>query len=151
MHVARLSGEARQHRPGLKVLEGVDQVVVAPAIDVEAGVAGCTELLQVVLPLLLMVDAVPLNDVPDLITNAHVFTLFRPNGGGLPPMKGRLELLSYGAPAHGAYPSMKRPFTSKVARQNQARHTGESRYPENPAEANREKRNDFLDTGSSAE
>ena len=92
LHVSRLGGQPRQHRPGLEVLEGVDQVVVGPAIDVEPGVAGGPELLQVVLPLLLMVDAVPLHHLPDLITNAHILTLTRPNGGGLSLRKGRLEL-----------------------------------------------------------
>ena len=71
----------RQHRPGLEVLERVDQVVVCPAVDVEPRVAGRAELLQVVLPLLLMVDAVPLHHLPDLITNAHIVTLTRPNAG----------------------------------------------------------------------
>ena len=74
------------------MLEGVDQVVVGPAIDVEPGVAGGPELLQVVPPLLLMVDAVPLHHLPDLITNAHILTLTRPNAGGLSLQKGRLEL-----------------------------------------------------------
>jgi hypothetical protein len=37
----------------------------------------------VVLPLLLMVDAVPLHHLPDLVTNAHILTLTRPNAGGL--------------------------------------------------------------------
>ena len=74
LHVARLGGQPRQHRPGLEVLEGVNQVVVGPAIDVKPGVAGGPELLQVVLPLLLMVDAVPLHHLPNLVSNAHILT-----------------------------------------------------------------------------
>ena len=74
LHVARLGRQPRQHRPGLEVLEGVDQVVMGPAVDVEPGVAGGPELLQVILPLLLVVDAVPLHHLPDLVTNAHNFT-----------------------------------------------------------------------------
>ena len=60
---------------GWKCWKGVNQVVVAPTVDVKAGVAGGAELLQVVLPLLLMVDAVSLHYVPDLVANAHIFTL----------------------------------------------------------------------------
>ena len=74
LHVSRFGGQSGQHGPGLEVLEGIDQVMVAPAIDVEPGVARGPKLLQVVLPLLLMVDAVPLHHVPDLITNAHILT-----------------------------------------------------------------------------
>ena len=56
------------------MLEGVNQVVVGPAIDVKPGVAGGPELLQVVLPLLLVVDAVPLHHLPNLVSNAHILT-----------------------------------------------------------------------------
>ena len=38
-HVSRLGGQPRQHRPGLEMLERVDQVMVGPAIDVEPSVA----------------------------------------------------------------------------------------------------------------
>ena len=66
------------------MLEGIDQVVVGPAVDVKTGVAGGPELLQVVLPLLLMVDAVPRHHLPNLVTNAHILNLItRPNAGGL--------------------------------------------------------------------
>ena len=57
------------------MLEGIDQIVVRPAINVEPGISGGPELLQVVPPLLLMVDAVPLHHLPDLVSNAHIVTL----------------------------------------------------------------------------
>ena len=40
---------------GLEVLKGVYQIVMRPAVHVEARIAGCAKLLQVVLPLLLRV------------------------------------------------------------------------------------------------
>ena len=73
------------------MLEGVDQVVVGPAIDVEPGVAAGPELLQVVLPLLLVINGVPLHHLPDLIANTHILTLSRPRRGRpVPPESGLL-------------------------------------------------------------
>ena len=43
------------------------------------------------LPLLLMVDAVPRHHLPNLVTNAHIVTLTRPDQGGLSLQKVRLQ------------------------------------------------------------
>ena len=71
LHVARLPSQPRQDGPRLEVLEGVYQVVVRPAVDVEPGIAGRPELRQVVLPLLLVVNGVPLDDMAYLVAYAH--------------------------------------------------------------------------------
>ena len=71
-HVARLGRQPGQHRPRLEMLERIDQIMVGPAVDIEPGVPGRPELPQVVLPLLLVVDGIPPDDLPDLITDAHL-------------------------------------------------------------------------------
>ena len=71
MHIARLGRQPRQHRPGLKVLERVDQVVMRPAINVETGIARRPELRQVVLPLLLVPNGIARHHLPHLIPYAH--------------------------------------------------------------------------------
>ena len=71
LHIARLGRQPRQHRPGLKVLERVDQVVMRPAINVETGIARRPELRQVVPPLLLVPDGIPRHHLPHLIAYAH--------------------------------------------------------------------------------
>jgi hypothetical protein len=53
------------------MLERVNQIMVRPAIDVKAGVAGSPELLQVLPPLLLQVNAAPEDHLTNLITDLH--------------------------------------------------------------------------------
>ena len=71
-HIARFGRQPRQDRPRLEVLEGVDEVVVAPAIYVEPGVPRCAKLRQVILPLLLVVDGIPVDNVANLVGYAHL-------------------------------------------------------------------------------
>ena len=59
-----LGRQACQHRQGLEMLERVNQIMVRPTIDVKAGVAGGPELLQVLPPLVLQVDAAPRTTCP---------------------------------------------------------------------------------------
>src|SRR5262249_30333568 len=53
------------------MLERINQIMVRPAIDIKAGVAGSPELLQVLPPLVLQVDAAPEDHLPNLITDLH--------------------------------------------------------------------------------
>ena len=62
------------------MLERVDKVVVRPAVNVEARVAGGTELLQVTTPLLLRIYSLSQDHLTDLVANFHNVTcLERPD------------------------------------------------------------------------
>jgi len=54
------------------MLEWVDQVMMGPAIGVETGIPGGSELLQLILPLLLQVQGSPHDYLAYLIGNFHL-------------------------------------------------------------------------------
>jgi hypothetical protein len=55
----------------VEMLEGVDQVMVGPAVDVKAHIPRGAELLQMVSPLCLVVNAVPDDYLAYLVTGPH--------------------------------------------------------------------------------
>ena len=85
-----MSSNCRALAPDVEVLDQPLALHVLVHVDVAVGICphgvGTVaspgvprgeELLQVVLPLLLMVDAVPLYHMPNLITNAHIVSSFQ--------------------------------------------------------------------------
>ena len=70
-HVPRLRGQPRQHRQRLEVLEWINQIMMRPTVDIESGIPRGAELLQLVLPLLLQADRIPVDDLTNLVSDFH--------------------------------------------------------------------------------
>ena len=75
VHVAGLGREAREHRNRLEVLEGIDQPVVTPRDEVEAGVPARAKVLELLEPLPLQIVAAG-HDLTDLHADLHRISLY---------------------------------------------------------------------------
>ena len=75
---------------GWKCWEGVYQVVVRPTIDVEPCIPRGPELLQMIAPLLLYIQGVPRDYLPDLVSDLHRGTsVFRHSNFSTYPCSGQ--------------------------------------------------------------
>ena len=75
VHVAGLRGVACEHGDRLEVLEGIDQPVVAPRDEVEAGLPACAKVLELLEPLPLQIVAAG-HDLTDLHADLHRISLY---------------------------------------------------------------------------
>ena len=56
------------------MLEWINQIMMRPTVDIESGIPRGAELLQLVLPLLLQSDRVPIDDLTNLVPDFHCVT-----------------------------------------------------------------------------